>query len=345
MLNILDQHKLILSVGTGGVGKTTFSACLAVAAAKKGKRVLVVTIDPSKRLKTALGLDDLGTEITRVPLQAKGELYASLLDPKKIFDHFIQRNAKNPELCKKIFANKLYHNVSSVLAGSQEFTSLEFVLDAFESKRFDVIILDTPPAQHAIDFLRAPQRFYHLFDEKVVSWFQTKNESSMLAKMFYSGTKKATAVLERLVGQGFLSEIYEFFTLLGSLAGTIQRRSIEAQNLLSSKDACFCLVSAFDPIKTQEAKELYRLLKREGYTLKAVVMNRAFPFVTNTKDMPDDLKSIYEDLAERFKEQKLLQKTMLEEVSGEVAYLSVAEQDFEISSLEALETLSQAIFI
>jgi anion-transporting ArsA/GET3 family ATPase len=345
MLKLLDSHKLILSVGTGGVGKTTVSASLAVAAALKGKKVLVVTIDPSKRLKTALGLDDLGTEITRVPLEATGELYASLLDPKKIFDAFIKKNAKNPELCEKIFANKLYQNVSSLLAGSQEFTSLEFVLEAFESAQYDVIILDTPPSQHAIDFLRAPQRFYHLFDEKVVAWFQNKGEQGLFARMVSSGTKKANAVLERLVGVGFLSEIYEFFTLLGSLAGTIQKRSIEAQNLLSSKDAAFCLVSSFDPIKTLEAKDLYKLLKREGYSLKAVIMNRAFPFVEDTSSMPEDLKEVYIDLAQRFKEQKLLQKTMLEEIKGEVTYLSIPEQDFEISSLEALKTLSQSIFI
>ncbi|MCB0348798.1 MAG: ArsA family ATPase [Bdellovibrionales bacterium] len=345
MFSLLSSHKLILSVGTGGVGKTTVSASLAVAAAMAGKKVLVVTIDPSKRLKTALGLDDLGTDITKVNLEAKGELYASLLDPKKIFDSFIKKNAKNPELCEKIFANKLYQNISSLLAGSQEFTSLEFVLEAYESNRFDLIILDTPPSQHAIDFLRAPQRFYHLFDDKVVSWFQTNGDIGFLAKIVHSGTKKATAVLERLVGKGFLTEIYEFFSLVGSLAGTIQRRSIEAQNLLSSPEAAFCLVSSFDPIKTVEAKELYRLLKREGYSLRAVVMNRAFPFIENTDSMPKDFLAVYNDLAERFKEQKLLQRSMLEEIAGDVAYLSIPEQDFEISSLEALKTLSQSIFI
>ncbi len=345
MFDLLSSHKLILSVGTGGVGKTTVSASLAVAAAVAGKKVLVVTIDPSKRLKTALGLNDLGTEITKVPLEAKGELYASLLDPKKIFDSFIKKNAKNPELCEKIFKNKLYQNISSLLAGSQEFTSLEFVLDAFESNRFDLIILDTPPSQHAIDFLRAPQRFYHLFDDKVVSWFETKGEVGFFTKIIHSGTKKATAVLERLVGKGFLTEIHEFFSLFGSLAGIIQKRSIEAQNLLSSADAAFCLVSSYDPIKTVEAKDLYRLLKREGYSLKAVIMNRAFPFVKNTDDMPKDFIETYNDLAERFKEQKLLQQGMIDEISGEVAYLSIPEQDYEISSLEALKTLGQAVFI
>lgn len=341
----LDK-KLVITMGTGGVGKTTVSAALAIRAAMEGRRVLVMTIDPSQRLKTALGLDSLSTKpvALNLPDAAKGSLQASFLDPKKVFDSFVCRNVQEESLQKKILENRLYKKISSALSGSQEFTAIELVLTYVNSGDYDLVVLDTPPAQNAVDFLRAPQKFYRLFDDKVLSWFQPSSGAGWVKKLVSASTQKATQVLEKLVGREFLGEIYEFFQAIAVLAPIVRKRAKESQNVFASNDTVFALVSVFDDAKMREAADLYKLLKREGYSLSYMFMNKAFPFAelrANEKGLAP--------LLSRWQAMYSYQAEMLgglEQIFGQdVSIQHLKEQSGDISSLEALIKLGDSISV
>lgn len=334
------NKKLVITMGTGGVGKTTVSAAMGIKAAMQGKKVLVLTIDPSKRLKTALGFESLGLDPQEVPLKCKGSLYASVLEPKKVFDRFVGKHAKSDEIKNKILGNRLYKKISSSLAGSQEFTSLEAVLTYIENNEYDLIILDTPPATNSVDFLRAPQKFYRLFDEKVLNWFQdSRASSSWLKKAFSSGTKKAMQVLERLVGNEFLGDIYSFFQVIGEVAPALRERSLKSQHLFASEDTAFSLVSIYDEAKLEEAHDLYKSLKREGYNLTYIFINKAFPFLFVDSDEKDPLKM----WQNKFEHQKRIHNSLGSKFSSNIGLFQIEEQVGEITNLEALIKLGDAI--
>src|SRR3989344_5308363 len=152
MIENLFQNKIIICAGSGGVGKTTVSSTLAYRAAEQGKKVLVFTIDPSKRLATCLGLDSWGGHEILVKKFGQGELWAAMIEPQKIFDEFVYENSSSKEEAQVMLNNRLYQELSTSLSGSQEFTSLQALNKAFKSGQFDLIVLDTPPAQHTLDF-------------------------------------------------------------------------------------------------------------------------------------------------------------------------------------------------
>ncbi len=167
MKDLLLQHRVIVCTGSGGVGKTTLSAALGVLAARLGKRVLVLTIDPARRLATTLGIDADIPE-ARVPGQNySGVLHAGMIDQQRIFADFIRRYAPQQATIDALFNNALYQQLSTTLSGSQEFTSLAKLVEACESGHYDLVILDTPPAAHAVDFLHAPQKLNAVFDSDV----------------------------------------------------------------------------------------------------------------------------------------------------------------------------------
>jgi anion-transporting ArsA/GET3 family ATPase len=159
---VLEQHRVVICVGTGGVGKTTVSAAMALAAARAGRRTLVLTIDPARRLADALGIDALGNEPQRVSLPGPQSeslaLHAMMLDPKRTFDGLIERFAPSEEVRRQILENPIYQHVSGALSGSGEYAAMEKVLEMAESDDFDLVVVDTPPAQHVLEFLDSPRR-------------------------------------------------------------------------------------------------------------------------------------------------------------------------------------------
>jgi len=269
------QIKVVL--GTGGVGKTSISAALALGFAKRGLKTLVITIDPSKRLKTTLSLGDNG-ENQRIPI-SRTHFYACLLDSKLIFDQFVTRGLETPEKVQKLLTNRLYQQLSTNLNGSQEFTALEKLLYEYESGNWDRIVLDTPPAGHAIDFLRAPEKLNRLLDERIARWFRSpKDGGSLLKSVFHFGTKKLLKALELLTGNEFMSELTDFFDQIQFWQKKLEARLARVQNLLIAPNTEFLLVTSFEYAKLKESLELLRILRQEGLRLQTVVINRAFPF-------------------------------------------------------------------
>ncbi|MGL6109251.1 MAG: ArsA family ATPase [Rubrivivax sp.] len=278
MRAIIESHRVIVCAGSGGVGKTTISAALGVAAAKMGKRVLVLTIDPARRLATALGIDSSADEV-RVPGQKyRGQLWAGTIDSARIFADYIERHASDRKTAERLFKNSLYRQMSTTLSGSQEFTSLSRLHDAATGGNYDLVILDTPPAVHAVDFLRAPDRLNAVFDTAIVSLFMGRTTGlGLVATAWKQGMKLYLAALTRLTGSAFVGALSDFFSAIDAMAPDIRQTNLRAQQLLLDPSAAFVLISSFDLAKIQEGEAFHDELVRAGHHLRKVIVNRAWP--------------------------------------------------------------------
>lgn len=275
----LKNCQILICVGSGGVGKTTLAASLGVAAAREGLNTLVLTIDPSQRLAQALGIENQ-KENTLVPGQSyPGNLKAAIVDHITVFNDFVKRASQKEETVRRILKNKLYQQLTTTLSGSQEFTALEKLYQAHESKEFDLIILDTPPAQHAIEFLQAPQKLAALFNEGVASWFRDPKdqEGGMFRKLLSTGTRRVLKALEILTGAEFIRELADFFSLVESWQSKLYKRTGQFHQLLVSSETHFVLVTNFEEAKLKEAEIFSREINKSGYHLQHIFLNKAFP--------------------------------------------------------------------
>lgn len=345
------KTEVIICVGSGGVGKTTIAAALAVQAAEQGRKVLVLTIDPAKRLATTLGIENT-TDITRVPGQKfKGELYASVIDHKKTFDEFVLRAAKKSESAKKILNNSLYQQLSTNLSGSQEFTALEKLYSCYESNDFDLIVLDTPPTKHAIDFLNAPQKLSALFSDNVAKWFRDPQgkKSGLLGQILQTGTRQVLKVLESLTGSTFIRELSDFFTHIEQWQDQLQERTKSVHRMLVSERTQFCLVTSFDNAKLKEADFFAREIRKGGYHLKMLILNRAFPHwlklsgKNSSGEENKKLLKIFKDLKDYYEQREELYKNFEKRWAREAKIFRVPDMDQDISDLEGLRGLTQIL--
>jgi len=258
----LGKHVLI-TVGAGGVGKTTTAAALAVAAAQRGRRVLCLTIDPAKRLAQSLGLPAMTTEAVQIdparfaavgaPLSAS--LTIMMLDTKRTFDELVIRHASSKEKAERILSNKLYQYVSTSLAGTQEYMAMEKLVAVKADPAYDLIILDTPPTANALDFLDAPERMVQALDSAAMRWFVEAFESTGKLS-FHLLAKSAALVLRgvgRITGGGFLEAMAELITALNDLFGGFKRRATMVEKALRSPEVAFVLVTSPAPMSIQEA--------------------------------------------------------------------------------------------
>jgi anion-transporting ArsA/GET3 family ATPase len=278
MRAVIERHRVIVCAGSGGVGKTTIAAALGVAAAKMGKRVLVLTIDPARRLATALGIARSADDV-RVPGQRyRGQLWAGTIDPARIFADYIERHARDRTTVERLLNSSLYQQMSTTLSGSQEFTSLSRLHDAAASGDYDLVILDTPPAVHAADFLRAPERLNAVFDTAVVSLFMGRTSGlGLVATAWKQGVKLYLAALTRLTGSAFVAALGDFFSAIDAMAPDIRQTNLLAQRMLLDPSAAFVLIGSFDMAKIQEGEAFHDELERAGYHLRKVIVNRAWP--------------------------------------------------------------------
>jgi anion-transporting ArsA/GET3 family ATPase len=271
----LKSHRVLVCAGTGGVGKTSMSAGLGVLAAGSGLRTLVLTIDPARRLAQSLGIESRPGETVEVP--GVPRLSAAMIDARSEFDHFVLGSV-DKGIAKGLFNNRLYQQLVSNLSGSQEFTSLVRLLNAVFSDKYDLVILDTPPTQNAVDFLRAPERLYALFQATVISWFSSAADNAgFVRRNLHRGTRLVTAALERVTGSKFIHELRDFFDHISHLQSKVAAVSDEVQKLLHSPQTGFLLITGFDETKLKEALEFQQDLLNEKLRLRGVIVNRWFP--------------------------------------------------------------------
>jgi anion-transporting ArsA/GET3 family ATPase len=281
---VLSARRVVCCVGSGGVGKTTTAAALALRAAVAGKRALVLTIDPARRLASSLGLASLGNRETRISpqlfkaagLHPKGEMYAMMLDLKLTWDELVQRQAPSPERARAILDNPLYQKLSTVMAGSLEYMAMEKVYELHNSGRFEVIVLDTPPTANALDFLRAPDRILDVVDNdamRVVLGPMLK-ASRIGLKLFALPTSLVLRTLSRFTGQDFLRNLAGFMVAFEGMYDGFKQRASQVKKLLSGSQAAFVLVTSPNPLTMQETLFFYRSLAQDGISTAAVVVNR-----------------------------------------------------------------------
>lgn len=276
--------RVLVTVGTGGVGKTTVAAALGLAGARAGKSVLVMTIDPARRLADALGtgaLDHVPREVPRERLReagvaGEGKLAAMMLDTKRTFDELVERFAADPASRERIFANPIYRNLTDALGGSREYSAMEKLRQVHVEGGYDLIVLDTPPASHALDFLDAPRRLAGFLESQFLTTLlhpaAVVGRASL--RLFRSGSELVLKGLERITGLEFLTAISEFLLAMEEMLGGFSERAHEVARLLRDPSCGFVLVSGPDLQQAKSAETFWLRLQAEGIALVGLVLNR-----------------------------------------------------------------------
>lgn len=280
--SIAADRDIVICAGSGGVGKTTTSAAIALGLAARGKRVCVLTIDPAKRLADSLGLEELGNEAAMVDpelLKAQGvdpenggELWAMMLDAKETFDALVARHAEDEEARDRVLNNRIYQQISGALAGSQEYMAMEKLFELHSEGRFDLLVLDTPPSRNALDFLDAPKRLTQFIEGKSLQIFI--KPTGLAARVASRGTGVVLSVLKRIVGFDLLADLSEFFTAFSGMIDGFQDRARRVSSLLADDRTSFLIVCGPHSDQIEEAVFFHSKLIENEMNFGGAVVNR-----------------------------------------------------------------------
>ena len=281
---LIEDRRILVCCGSGGVGKTTAAAALAIRAAQLGRRTLVLTIDPARRLANALGVADFGNEVRRVPsrkfeaagVPLRGELYAMMLDTKRTFDELVERFAPSLEMREAILSNRIYQQLSDTLAGSREYMAMEKLYELYAEGGYDLIVLDTPPTKHALDFLDAPDRILDFLGGKVV---HVLLKPYLMAgrigfEVFRWGASSVFSVVEKVTGVEFLRDLSDFVLSFEEMYDGFKQRAGRVKALLGRKETAFLLVTGPGKFVLEEAIFFYEQLVEHRMHVEAVIVNK-----------------------------------------------------------------------
>ena len=285
---LLATKEIVVFCGSGGVGKTSVAAAAALGAASRlGGKVLVLTIDPAKRLATALGLEGLGNHAHQVPpevmkaagVEPRGELWAAQLDTKQSWDDLVLRHAKDEETAYRILENRLYHNLTARFVQSHDYIAMERLYEIHAEGEYDLIVIDTPPTRNAIDFLEAPARMADFFGGRLLRW---------LTLPYRVGGKRGNRVLsvasrpfyqmaDRILGSKFLQDIAEFFLNFQSMYDGFVTRANAVEQLLHDRRTTFAVVTTLEAAPLHEAERFCQELVARKFHLGSLVLNKTLP--------------------------------------------------------------------
>ncbi len=276
----LSEMRVVVCVGAGGVGKTTTSAALALGLAQRGQKVAVVTIDPARRLASALGLAELPSEPQRIEpalfaaqgVAIEGELWAMMLDAKRTFDELIARLAPDDRAREEILANHVYGELSTAVAGSHELSAIAKLYELYEEHDFDAIVLDTPPSRNALDFLDAPGRMLGFLEGRALQVFL--GPSGLTARLFGRGTALVFTIFARVTGVDMLGELSSFFRSLSGVTEGFGQRTRDVAALLRAPHTTFVIVTSPELEPAREAEFLMERLAATGMPVGELIVNR-----------------------------------------------------------------------
>ena len=363
----IAEQRLIVCVGSGGVGKTTTAAAIALYAAKQGRKTVVLTIDPAKRLANALGLESFGNEAHQVEVpNCSGELWAMMLDAQSTWDALIDRLAKDPEVKRRILSNRIYRYIANSLAGSQEYMATEKLHDIARSDAYDLIVLDTPPAKNALDFLESPGRLIHFFDERILKWFLSPYRRKGISRRLMMGP---TAVVWRLLGsifgRDFLDDLALFFQDFRGLYEGFVLRHEAVMALLRSPQSSFVTVFAPNESSAEVASFFVDELQRRNLPRAGIIANQRHYCKGTSHDAKAALGQVVQELqAEPSTQSRVLarlgmahrrlhylwrsEEKICEQLraqsSPDAFFISVPKFEEDIHELGALENVSKFIF-
>lgn len=377
---LIRDRKVLVCVGAGGVGKTTMSAAIGVAAARSGRRTLVLTVDPAKRLANALGLGAFDEQVQTIPVaQFAGDgpthavpLDVAMLDVKSTFDRVVHRYATSESHYEAITNNAFYHQASTALAGSQEYMAMERLYEIATSESYDLIVLDTPPSAHALDFLDAPKRLIALLESPAFrlllrSFRRSYGEGGGL----FSRGSLLMRGIDRFTGADMFHGLLDFFATLSATFDGFVERARNVLALIHSERTAFMIVSACDETSMHEGLFLHKRLRDENMPVGAWILNRVRPYSTLPLAAGDQLGAILSEaltqasagrhsaetvqetaqtlaraaaeLARLSLEDQRLQQRLERALEGEIAVLAVPRSADEPATLFELRSLCDAL--
>lgn len=276
---VVAGARVVVCCGSGGVGKTTTAAVIGIEAARRGRRVVVVTIDPARRLADALGLPDgLSGIPQRVALEhteGGGELWAMMLDTPAMFERVVRAHASDDEQADRIVENRLYQNIAGALSGTQEYMASEALHELHADERFDLVVVDTPPSRNALDFLEAPGVLSRFLDHKVFKLLMMPTRTGM--KVLSVATQPILRAIGRIVGSDVLADTVAFFQAFAGMDVGFRERAQEVTTLLHDDRTRFVLVSSPQRETVSEAAWFADQLGEQGFSVAATVVNRLHP--------------------------------------------------------------------
>ncbi len=297
---LFAAKEIVIHCGSGGVGKTTSAAAAAAqAAVHLGGKVLVLTVDPAKRLANALGLEQFGNVETQVPaaefaaagVEPRGELWAAMLDTKQSWDDLIRRHAPDPRTRDAILQNSLYQNLMGRFVQSHDYIAMERLYEIHSTGRYDLIVVDTPPTRNAIDFLEAPARMADFFSSRFLRLLTVPARSrvvNMASRPFYN-------IADRILGSQFLEDIAEFFLLFQSMYDGFVERAKAVTRVLGDRRTTFVVVSTLESAPVREAEFFIDELRRRKLHLGAIVLNKVLPDSLRDRDATTSAKRLAND--------------------------------------------------
>jgi anion-transporting ArsA/GET3 family ATPase len=301
--DLLEGKRVCVCGGSGGVGKTTTSAAIALGMAARGAKVAVVTIDPARRLANALGLQELENEPRRVEpdrlagagLEFEGELWAMMLDPKRTFDELIDRVAADPQRAQEIKENRVYRELSTAVSGSQEFTAVAKLYELDRDGDFDLLVLDTPPSRNALDFLDAPGRLTSFLEGRAMKAFIRPTGLGM--RVLGRGVAPFLGALRRVTGVDLIADLSTFFGLLGDMTEDFSQRAAQVEQMLRAPTTAFLLVTSAQAAAIDEAIWFRRTLADSGLPFAGIVVNRVHHDIFGDAEPADLREALADDLA------------------------------------------------
>jgi anion-transporting ArsA/GET3 family ATPase len=295
---LLEDRRICICAGAGGVGKTTTSAAIAMGMAARGLKVAVLTIDPARRLANSLGLPELGNEehmvdparFAEAGLEMRGELWAMMLDAKRTWDEVIERHASDEKTRDAVLQNRVYQELSNAVAGSTEYMAIEKLFELYHEDRYDLLVLDTPPTRNALDFLEAPQRLARFVDSRSLQFFLSPGRLGL--KVLGRGSGLLFGVLKRITGIDLLRDLSEFFQSFGDMASGIGERAERVGELLADRDTTFLLVTSPQRDAIDEAIFFRRRLREQRLPFGGAIVNRMHEGGEAEGDPSGDLEAL-----------------------------------------------------